>query len=315
MEVLTFSFNAIAPLILVVALGTFLFRIALIDARFVDSANRFCFNVAFPISLFGSIVSIDLKKLFNPSLYAFILITIVVVVGLLMLIVPRLVPGNQQRGALVQGIYRGNFLLMGYPLAISLFGQEGIAPTAMLLPIVVGVFNLIAVFVLEYFDDNRQTRLNKGRVLLSVLKNPLIIGSLAGAVFSLLGIRLPVFLDRAVADVGKIAFPLALILLGAQFSWKKTAANVKMLITAVAVRMILIPAITVTAAIMIGFRGPELGAIFILFSAPTAVSSSIMARSMNSDADLAGQIVLFTTIVSAFTIFGGVSLMRALQLF
>lgn len=314
MDTFLFSFNAVMPLILMVALGYFLARIKLIDAGFIEKANKFCFNVAFPLSLFSTIVNIDLQTEINGSLYAFAVAAILLIVGALMLFVPKVVQGNPQRGALIQGIYRGNFLLMGFPLARNLFGEAGIGPTAMLLPVVVALFNVVAVFVLEYYSCEENVKVSKLKILTGVLTNPLIIGALAGAVFSLLRIKLPLFLDRATEDVGLIAVPLALILLGGSFNWKKSAANVRLLLSATLIRMILIPAIMISAAVALGFRGPELGAIFILFCCPTAVSSYIMACSMKSDSDLAGQIVLTTTITSAVTVFAAAWLLRALQL-
>ncbi len=313
-DILVFSFNAIAPLILLVALGYFLARIKLIDDPFIEVANKFCFNVAFPVSLFNSIAAIDLQSQINGGLYAFVTVAILAVFGLLILTVPRLVAGNQQRGALIQGIYRGNFLLMGFPLAQNLFGEAGIGPAAMLLPLVIALYNVLAVCLLEYYSQCH-TDFKIGKVLLGVIKNPLIIGALAGAVFSLLRLELPIFISRAASDLGGIAYPMALILLGGAFKWKQAAANVRLLASAVIIRMLVIPVVVIASAVWLGFRGAELGAIFILFSAPTAVSSAIMARSMNSDAALAGQIVLLTTVTSAGTIFAGIFVLRALQLF
>jgi len=313
MEIFWFSFNAIAPLILTVALGYFLMRFGVINRPFIDQANNFCFKVAFPISLFSSIVSIDLQQEINWQLYGFVIIAILTIALMLMLIIPRFVKGNSQRGALIQGIYRGNFLLMGYPLARNLFGEAGIGPTAMLLPVVIGLYNVLAVFILEYYDQ-QGAKVNKGKVVIGVITNPLILGAAAGAVFSLLRLELPLFLSRATDDIGKIANPMALILLGGQFNWKRAAGNIRLLATAVAVRMAIIPVIVIMAAILLGFRGPELGAIFILFCAPTAVSSYVMAKNMNSDAELAGQIILVTTALSGLSLFGAAFILRAFSL-
>ncbi len=314
MAIFWFSFNAVVPLILIVALGFFLMRLKVINEKFISDASGFCFKVAFPISLFNSIVQIDLQTEINWKMYAFVISAILSIVILSMLIVPRIIPGNPQRGALIQGIYRGNILLMGFPLARNLFGESGIGPMAMLLPVVIGLYNVIAVFLLEYYDGT-ESRVKKSKVLLGVITNPLIIGAVAGAIVSFAHIELPLFLSRATDDIGKIANPLALVMLGGQFNWRQAAGNARLIAAATALRMAIIPALAIGAAIIIGFRGPELGAIFILFCAPTAVTSYIMARNMNSDAPLAGQIILATTVVSGATLFIGSYLLRAWQLF
>jgi predicted permease len=314
MTVFWFSFNAVAPLVLLVVLGYVLSRWQIIDTPFINKANAFLFKVAFPVSLFNSIVKIELSDYFNLKLFIFSVGCILGVIALLMLIVPRFVPGNPQRGALIQGIYRGNYLLLGYPLALNLFGESGVGPTAMMLPIIIIVYNVMAVFILEFYSGSG-TRVSKMKVLIGVLKNPLIIGAACGVVFSLLPWELPVVLARTVDDVGKIANPMALILLGGQFSWGGLAGNLRLVIAGTALREFVIPTLTTVGAVLLGFRGPELGALFILFCSPTAVSSYIMAKNMNSDADLAGQIILSTTVISGISLFIGTFILRSLGLF
>ena len=312
-DVFLFSLNAVLPLILLVAIGYLIMRLKVIDEVFVNKANRFCFTVAFPFNLFNSIVKIDLEHEVNWLLIVFVAAVILVLFAILMLTVPRFIKDNRQRGALIQGIYRGNFLLLGYPLARNLFGEAGVGPTAMLLPVVIILYNVLATFVLEYYDD-RSVKANLGKVILGCLKNPLIIGAALGVVFALLPWDLPIFLSRTVEDVGKIANPLALILLGGQFNWKEAAGNTRLLLSAVVVRMVIVPLSVITLGVLLGFRGAELGAVYILFCAPTAVSSYIMAKNMNSDSDLASQIILVTTILSGFTLFLGAFVLRSLQL-
>jgi malate permease and related proteins len=312
--IFSFSFDAVAPLILIVALGFILARLKVINDTFIAIANKFCFNVCFPVSLFLSITAIDLRASVNWGLYALVVGAIVLIVVLLVLFIPRFVPGNPQRGALIQGIYRGNFLLMGYPLARNLFGDAGVVPVAMLLPVVILLFNFIAVVLLEYYDQS-SSGLDMKKVLVGIVSNPLIIGSFLGVAFSLLRIQLPLFISRATTDVAAIAYPMALVLLGGQFKWHKLAGNRRLLTAAVLLRMIVIPVLTIGAAVLAGFRGPVLGAVYILFCAPAAVSSYIMACNMNSDADLAGQIVLVTTLISGATFFAGAFILRAFQLF
>jgi malate permease and related proteins len=314
MEIFRFSFDAVFPLMLIVALGFLLQRLKLINDTFIDIANKFCFNVAFPVSLFLSISEIDLRVAVNWPLYGFALGAILLILGLLLLTVPRLVQGNPQRGALIQGIYRGNFLLMGYPLARNLFGDAGVAPVAMLLPVVILLYNFIAVVLLEYYDQSSKGLILR-KVIWGIVKNPLIIGSLLGTAASLLRLEMPLYIGRAVEDVASIAYPLALVLLGGQFKWHKLTGNAGLLAGAVLTRMALLPVLVIGAAILLGFRGPNLGAIYILFCAPTAVSSYIMARNMHSDSDLAGQIVLITTLVSGLTLFVGAYVLRAQHLF
>ena len=49
---------------------------------------------------------------------------------------------------------------------------------------------------------------------------------------------------------------------------------------------------------------------FIVFGGPAAVSSYIMAKQMKSDHELASQILLISTLMSLFTMFAGIFILR-----
>ena len=72
------------------------------------------------------------------------------------------------------------------------------------------------------------------------------------------------------------------------------------------------PAVFIIPAILLGFRNEALTVIFVLFAAPTAVSSYIMAKNMRSDADLAGQILALTTVICPVTIFAGSFILKSI---
>lgn len=314
MSVFWFSFNAIAPLMLLVLLGIVLRRIGLINESLNSGVNRLLFQTAFPISLFYNIAGMELSEFFSLRLMLFALISIISIAALLMLVVPRVLNDRRKSGAFIQGVYRGNYLLLGYPLARNLFGENGIGPTAMLLPLVIALYNVLAVFILEYFSDGSAERIRWSRIFVSVLKNPLIIGAAAGVIFAALPISLPPVLGRTARDIAGIANPLALIMLGSQINANKMNGRLKLVFSATVLRLMIIPVIVVSIAVLAGFRDSELGALYILFCAPTAVSSYIMAKNMNSDSDLAAQIIVATTALSGISLFVFTFTLRSLSL-
>jgi predicted permease len=53
----------------------------------------------------------------------------------------------------------------------------------------------------------------------------------------------------------------------------------------------------VVAAVLFGFRNEVLVPLLLMSGAPTAVSSYTMAQQMGGDGELAGEIVVFTTVL------------------
>lgn len=314
MDIFSFSFNAIFPLILVVSLGYFLKHINLLEEEFILKANQFCFMVAFPLQLFYNIYHLNLSLSLDASFIFFIVASIIIMVLGLFWLVPILVKDTTKYGAFIQGAYRSNFLLIGLPLASNLFGETGVQTASIALPIVVPIYNFIAVIILSLFANHRHSETgDKIRILSlmgTILKNPLIIASFLGLLMSLIRFPIPLFLDRAVHDVGTIATPFALILLGAQFSFQALHGRIKLAIVASLLRVLILPAIIISVAILLGFRGIELGIVMIIFSTPSAISGYIMSKNMDNDAELSGQIIVLTTLLSSLTLFAWVFSLR-----
>lgn len=203
------------------------------------------------------------------------------------------------------------------------------------------VFNILAVISLNLFVDKNNSPLDSENsseqeinsidtnkkvtnnhtikhTLYKIVTNPLIIGVAIGFIF--IGIRelIPIkngellfsmennipFLYKTITNVSNIASPLALIVLGGQFRFSAIKGLGKYITFGVLIRIVLVPATVLTiAAILNIFSKPEMGALIALFATPVAVSSATMAIEMNGDGELAGQLVVWTTLFSSITLF------------
>ena len=104
--------------------------------------------------------------------------------------------------AMIQGIYRSNFVIIGLPIAKSLMGGSQMGTVAVLIAVVVPVFNMLAVITLEVFNCSK---IRLGRLVLDILKNPLILASAAGILALLVKLKLPPFAESVLADMPTLA--------------------------------------------------------------------------------------------------------------
>ena len=315
MENLLFSINAVFPVFLIVALGYFLRRKQIINNNFVDISTKIGFQFALPCLLFRQIYQLDLQKSFQPKLIGFAVAGTLIVVLLSMLIVPHFIKNKTQQGAFIHCVYRSNYAIIGLPLAINILGEEGAVPTALLLPFVVPLYNILAVIIFTLYapKQNRQ-KIDLKKLFLDILKNPLIIGCMLALFVAGFHIPMPAMLTKSVGYLADLATPIAMLALGGQFDFAKAWGNIKISGTATFLKLVISPLIFVSLAVLLGFRGPELGAVFVLFCASTAVSSYVMAKNMHSDEELCGQIVLLTTFFSPFAIFLGTFVLKSFSL-
>lgn len=304
--------NAVLPLFLVMGLGYIARCTGAISRTDVPKINKWAFKFFMPIMLFYNIYTSDLSVAAQPKIIIFAVVCVLVLYGLSFGFVMLAEKNDNMRGVMIQGIYRSNFVIMGIPLAAQLVEGADLGPVVILVAVVIPIFNVLAVITLEIFNG---TKPSVGKMLLDVLKNPLIIGIAAGIVVQLIGLKLPEAVESAANMIGKAASPLMLFLLGAFFEFKGIGTYKKQLATVCIGRLIVVPAIFLTVSVLCGIRGVELAAMIAIFGSPTAISSFTMTQQMGGDSALAGDIVVFTSALSCVTMFAWALVLKSLGMF
>lgn len=300
MDGLIFAFSVVFPLCAFMVIGYGLRCAGMLDTPTTGKLNKLVFNVFLPMVIFLSIYNSDFSQDFSPALIVTAVGLAVIVFLACMLIIPRLVKENPKRATMIQGIYRSNVVLFGVPVAQTMAGDEAVKVMAMVIAFVVPLYNGLSVFALEWYSERSSNPL---RIAKSMMKNPVIIGALCGFASHLLPWPLPDLVLGVAEDLSVIATPLALLALGGSLYLEQFKGAWKLVGGAVCSRLILCPLFCITVAILLGFRGDALIAIFCMAASPTAVTSPAMAQSMGADYTLAGQIVAMTSTGAILTIF------------
>ncbi|MBQ7514924.1 MAG: AEC family transporter [Schwartzia sp.] len=306
------AFEAVIPMFCLMFIGVLIKETRLLTDEELAHMNRMVFRVFFSIMMFYNLYTTNLGAVWRPRLITFALGALAVVYVATFLIVCSLEKSPKRRGASIQAIYRSNFVLMGLPLIANIFGDGNIGVTTMMVAVVVPIYNVLGVFTLETF---RGGRFNLGHILLGVAKNPMIIGAFLGAAFLWLGIPIPKPVLRPLAQITAATTPIALIILGASFRLGSTHEHQRLLIAIIAARLLIVPGIVLSAAALLGFRGVDFATLISIFATPCAVAGFAMAQQLDSDADLAGNAVVFTSALSCFTIFVWILLFKEMGMF
>ncbi len=115
------------------------------------------------------------------------------------------------------------------------------------------------------------------------------------------------FIGTAINYIGRCATPIALLVLGARFEFSAVKKLWRQLVVTVSFRLVITPVIFLTIAYFLGrnlgWGTTEYAILVALFATPIAVSSAPMAAQMGQDEELAGQIVVWTTSLSAISLF------------
>lgn len=309
---LIISVEAIAPMFIIMTVGIYIRKKGSLRASDVDKINKIIFQALFPALMFNNLYGEELSDAFNPSLATFALLMIIVVYFATTIFVIKVEKSPKSRGAMIQAIYRSNFVIMGIPIVSNIFGSNNLAMTSMMISIIVPIFNILAVITLEVFRGSKPDLLH---VVVGILQNPMIIGAALGIFTATLRIKLPHFVENTISILANAATPMALLILGASFDMKRIIEIKRNLVICIFGRLIVVPSIALTIGILAGFRDVALVTLVAIFASPTAVSSFTMAQQMDSDGELAGACVIFSSILSCLTIFGWVFLLKCLGMF
>ncbi|MEK0360885.1 AEC family transporter [Pseudomonas sp. CBC3] len=288
-----------APVFVMLFIGIALKRLGWIDAAFIQTASALVFNATMPALLFISIIKADLDAALQPSLLIYYVIATVATFFLAWAWALWRCP-SADRGVYVQGAFRGNNGIVGLALATSLYGDYGLSLGGVLAGVVILLYNSLSALILAIYSPG--ARASAGSILLSILRNPLIIGVTAAIPFAYWQIPLPDWLMTSGQYFAQMTLPLALICIGGTLSISVLRESSGMAISASLMKMVWLPALATAGAWLVGFRGAELGILFLYFASPTASASFVMARAVNANHQLAAIIIVITTLMAALSI-------------
>lgn len=312
MENLLFSINGTLPIFIVMFIGIIVRRLKLVDDKYVSQANKLNFNTAMPVMLFenvrGSDITTALDVKFTVTLMLMVIAELVMAAGISCLCVKP-----YRRGSFTQGAFRGNTALIGMALLINMYGQSEIG--AISVAIAVPVYNIGSVIALTLFPvEGEAKKKNAGDILLNIIKNPLIIGTVAGIAAAFFRIEFPALIETSLDYLSDMAIGTALLCVGASMQFDKFKSRWKETALASALKLIIFPMIFVPVMTLMGYRNDALMAAFIVLGSPTAVNSYVMARSMNHDEALASGIVVVSSLTGAVSMTVWVYVLKSMGL-
>ncbi|MBJ2349082.1 MULTISPECIES: AEC family transporter [Pseudomonas] len=292
------TLNITAPVFAMLFLGTLLKRIYWINDNFIHIASSLVFNVTMPALLFLGILHADLHAALQPDLLIYFsiatLVSFAMAWGWAIWRCPR-----EDRGIYTQGAFRGNNGVIGLALAASMYGDYGISLGAILAALVILFYNTLSTIVLAVYSPVIKS--DPWSICKSVISNPLIISVIVAAPFAYWQIGLPNWFETSAKYLSQMTLPLALICIGGTLSLAALRKSGKMALSSSLVKMVGLPLVTTLGAWLWGFRGAELGILFLYFGSPTAAASYVMARAADGNHELAAAIIVITTLMAAIT--------------
>lgn len=313
MENLIFSLNATIPIFLMMLLGMLFRKLGWMDEVFAVKMNKFVFLVPLPVLLFEQLATVDFSEVWDIKfiLFCFVVTAISITISTL---ISLLWKDRSIKGEFIQATYRSSAALLGIAFIQNIYGTAGMAPLMIIGS--VPLYNIMAVVVLSVFKpgNNSFDKALVKKTLKGIATNPIIIGIVAGFVWSALKLPMPSILHKTVSSIGATATPMGLMSMGATFEMKKATSKMKPTLVAVFMKLVGFCVVFLPMAALLGFRNEEMIAILVMLGSATTVSCFVMARNMGHEGTLSSGVIMMTTLLSAFTLTMWLDVLRSFGL-
>jgi malate permease and related proteins len=293
--------NSILPIFSMILLGYLLKAKRLIQPAFALPANQIVFYLALPAMLFNTTAQTPFKANFDAGA----VISLLVALGLLVVISVALmrllgIP-DERRGTFLQSSFHGNIGFMSYAVVYYALGESAFGRAAIMSSFLMVGQNLLAVWVLTAFRRHEGAVRDRWMLLKNILQNPIILAVIMGAAYSLSGLAMPRPIGRSLDVLSGMAFPLALLLIGASLSFGASRSMVKEIIGIGLLKFICLPLAGYLMMMMLHVPPGLVLPSMILLAAPPATITYVMATELGGDPQLAATSISVLTLVSAFT--------------
>ncbi|RLB94578.1 MAG: AEC family transporter [Deltaproteobacteria bacterium] len=293
--------STIIPIFIIIFLGLFTKQRGFITPDFLHQGNRLVYYVAIPAMIFSSISKAALKTQMNFAVIAVTLASIIFIMAVSMGTARFLKMTGPSRGSFVHCSFHGNLGYIGLAVAFYYLGDSGFVKAAILSGFVMILQNVMAVIILQYHSGDNKDRPKIFDTMKKTMANPVILSALAGILFSLFNIPIPLIFDRALKILTGMALPLALLIIGASLSFEKLKPRFLNVLISSFLKVIVTPAIGFVLFSFLSIPSSDYLPGLILLSSPTATLTYIMAKEIGGDPDFAVAAISICTIISGLT--------------
>lgn len=293
-----YIFTSLVPVFGLILIGYFFKRISFPSHEFWPLADKLTYFVLMPALL---IYTLSKAKLDINSVNLVLVSLLAIFLTMIFLIVfNKLSPTNNSSfTSIVQGGIRFNTYVF-LALSSSIFGNEGLILSAIILTFAIPFINILCVTVFAIYSQNN--KLDFIYLVKSIVKNPLIIGCFIGGSLNILNISLPISISNIFKILSEAALPLGLLSIGYALVLKDMKNVKKDLFISSFAKFMILPIFIYTLGNLFDLNETMI-AVLVLFSLlPTAPSSFILARQLGGDLPLMTTIITVQTLLSALFI-------------
>lgn len=290
--------NSLFPIFTLILLGNLLYRYGITNKTFLDTSDRLVYYIFFPIMLFWKISGTSNGGGIDWNFCLAALSAILVMFVLSTLAIKLLRVSAFKAGSFSQSCYRFNTYI-GMAVVLNSLGEEGVRHFGILVGLAIPMINVFAVSLLIWFSGEQLSFQKRSMVLLKALiSNPLILGCVAGILYSRTIQTFPVFIENSLQLVSMVTLPLALISIGGALTFTGLKNHLNLSLAASTLKLLVLPVIGYSLFQAFNVAGIPFKVGMIFFTLPASTAIYVLSSQLNSDTELASASIVLSTVLS-----------------
>lgn len=281
------------PDVLLIVLGHVLCRATSLNRSVWDPVERLVYYVLFPVLLFNSILRSPLHPAQTMGLAAVAVGT--VACGIALAAALRHWPGVDARlhASGAQTAFRFNSFV-ALAIADRLGGAQGLAWMALLVALCVPICNVAAVLPLARHGGHAFGS--------ELIRNPLIVATLAGLTANLLGLTFPEPVAGTLQRIGLAALPLGLMAVGAGLRLGGLREGPLLAAGFLGIRHAALPLVAWWLSWLVGLPSAQREIVVAFGALPTASSAYVLAARMGGSGTFVAGLVTLSTFIGVVSL-------------
>jgi malonate transporter and related proteins len=304
---MSFVFNALSPVILIILIGWSLRHWNVIEERDWTGLERIAYRIFFPAIIVITLTKADMGNVPVLAVSMALIVTVCLVAGSLVIARPIIQKTFSLDGAAFTSVFQSctrwnSFIALA--LAQGFYGAHGVALIAVALAAMTPLLNIMAISVLLRHGTHK-TKASPPEAyhaLKTIALNPLIWSCLLGIILNPFQNLVPSFASATLDMLGRAAFAAGLLTVGAGLDMKAVTKIRSVHAMSIFIKLVIFPLSAVALARYLGVNGSDLGALIIASSVPTAGAGYILARQMGGDSQLMAELITLQSLVALITL-------------
>lgn len=287
----------ILPLFIIIAIGWVSTKLKLANENWLKPISNFALYIGFPALIFGNLTKNTIDFELIGLSFARVSLLLIGMLILIILSLKWLAKSKQDKATIVICFMFGNAAFLGIPLLTNLNSSLAKLASLNASMMLFWVFSL-GLIIVEGFTVVKPT---VGKIIIGLLKNPLLLSVILGIGINFLKISIPEVIHKPIEMMGSAVSPMVMLMIGV-FIAAHPPKKLSVLKTPILFSVFKLLIFPIIGLLILSLNNKQELSSIVQFAMPAAITPFAMADKYNLNKEFICNSIIVSTVLSLITI-------------